>query len=198
MAPPGYLTNVIYSCIHTSTAPGQPSAQSKTSQSRSIPAAAVPSFTRCCFPHGTRQRTLTTPGLSLSATSSASEAATSRERPQSRFYRETFSPIREASSDCCCDVLVIDDPHDLKDMYSPAELERAVNYVRGTLFSRLNNPATGRNGVIMQRLHTNDLTGEPLNPSQDAGTERLEIKEAKSDPPRRARLGATGTCAFGR
>jgi hypothetical protein len=35
----------------------------------------------------------------------------------------------------------------------------------------------------MQRLHENDLTGELLNPSRDADTERLEIKERKSDPP---------------
>ena len=170
MTPPGYLNKChiqLYSYVNR---PG-PAKRSKQNVSITLDPCCSSSITyRCCFPHGTGQRTLTTPGLSLSATSSASEAATSRERPQSRFYRETFSPIGEAGSDCCCDVLVIDDPHDLKDMYSPAELERAVNYVRGTLFSRLNNPATGRIVVIMQRLHTNDLTGELLNPSQDAGT----------------------------
>jgi len=78
--------------------------------------------------------------------------------------------------------IVIDDPHALSDAYSPVELDNAVKYVRQTLFSRLDEPSKGAIVLIMQRLHENDLTGELLNPSCDADTERLEIKERKSDP----------------
>jgi len=81
------------------------------------------------------------------------------------------------------DHIVIDDPHALTDAYSPVALENAVNYVRQTIFSRLDQPAKGSIVLIMQRLHENDLTGELLNPSRDPDTERLTLKEAKSDPP---------------
>src|SRR5271157_2083819 len=101
MMPPGYSTYVIYSCINMSYAPRQSRAQSQTSQSCSRPAAAVSAFTRRRLPYGAGQRPLAAPGLSLSATSSASEAAASGERYQSRFHREVFSPIGEASSDSC-------------------------------------------------------------------------------------------------
>src|SRR5271166_4772736 len=101
MMPPGYSTYVIYSCINMSYAPRQSRAQSQTSQSCSRPAAAVSAFTRRRLPYGAGQRPLAAPGLSLSATSSASEAAASGERYQSRFHREAFSPIGEASSDSC-------------------------------------------------------------------------------------------------
>src|SRR5271165_3548652 len=99
MIPPGYSTYVIYSCINMSYAPRQSRAQSQTSQSCSRPAAAVSAFTRRRLPYGAGQRSLAAPGLSLSATSSASEAAACGQRYQSRFHREAFSQIGEASSD---------------------------------------------------------------------------------------------------
>src|SRR5271157_2111722 len=101
MIPAGYSKYVIYSCINMSYAPRQSRAQSKTSQSCAVPTAAVSAFTRRRLPYGAGQRPLAAPGLSLSATSSASEAAASGERYQSRFHREVFSPIGEASSDSC-------------------------------------------------------------------------------------------------
>src|ERR1035438_3073244 len=99
MTPPGYLISVICSCINVTYAPRESRAQSQTSQSCSRPAAAVSAFTRRRLPYGAGQRPLAAPGLSLSATSSASEATTSGQRYQSRFHREAFSPIGEASSD---------------------------------------------------------------------------------------------------
>src|SRR5271157_1524488 len=101
MIPAGYSKYVIYSCINMSYAPRQSRAQSKTSQSCSRPAAAVSAFTRRRLPYGAGQRSFAAPGLSLSATSSASEAAASGQRYQSRFHRQAFSPIGEASSDSC-------------------------------------------------------------------------------------------------
>src|SRR5271157_5420764 len=101
MIPPGYSTYVIYSCINMSYAPRQSRAQSQTSQSCSRPAAAVSAFARRRLPYGAGQRPLAAPGLSLSATSSASEAAASGQRYQSRFHREAFSQIGKASPDSC-------------------------------------------------------------------------------------------------
>src|SRR5271166_828382 len=101
MIPPGDSTYVIYSCINMSYAPRQSRAQSKTAQSCSGPAAAVSSFTRRRLPYGAGQSPLAAPGLSLSATSSASEAAASGQRSQSRVHREAFSQIGKASSDPC-------------------------------------------------------------------------------------------------
>src|ERR1035441_7736818 len=101
MTPPGYLIDVIYGCINMTYAPRQSRAQSQTSQSCSRPAAAVSAFARRRLPYGAGQRPFSTSGLSLSATSSASEAAASGQRYQSRFHREAFSQIGEAGSDSC-------------------------------------------------------------------------------------------------
>src|SRR5262249_55869882 len=81
------------------------------------------------------------------------------------------------------DRIVLDDPHALADMYSSTELENAVKFVRGTIFSRLDQPAKGSIVLIMQRLHENDLTGELLNPSRDADTERLDLTKAALQLP---------------
>jgi hypothetical protein len=102
---------------------------------------------------------------------------------------EMYSTWIGGSTGRGADVLVIDDPHSLTDAYSPAELEKAVNYCRTTLFTRLNNPGTGAIVIIMQRLHENDLAGELMSPSRDERTERLDVKEQKSDPPAPRRTG---------
>src|SRR5271157_1799189 len=101
MTPAGYLIDVIYGCMNMTYAPRQSRAQNKTSQSCSGSAAAVSSFTRRRLPYGAGQRSLAASGLSLSATSSASEAAASNQRYQSRFQRGAFSQIGKASSDSC-------------------------------------------------------------------------------------------------
>jgi hypothetical protein len=82
------------------------------------------------------------------------------------------------------DRLVIDDPHTIAGALSDTEREATVNFVKQGLFTRLDQPSQGAIVVVMQRLHENVLTGELLNPSRDADTERLVVKEAKSDPPR--------------
>jgi hypothetical protein len=42
------------------------------------------------------------------------------------------------------DHIVIDDPHALTEAYSRVELENTVNYLRQTIFSRLDRPARQR------------------------------------------------------
>jgi hypothetical protein len=52
------------------------------------------------------------------------------------------------------DYICLDDPHKLEE-----NMETTINYVRQSLFTRLNNPQKGRIVVSMQRLAPNDLSG---------------------------------------
>lgn len=60
------------------------------------------------------------------------------------------------------DTLVIDDPHSRDSAHSELERNTALTTFDETLSTRLNNPSTGAIVVIMQRLHTLDLTGHLL------------------------------------
>jgi predicted phage terminase large subunit-like protein len=60
------------------------------------------------------------------------------------------------------DTLVIDDPHSRDSAHSELERQAALTTFDETLSTRLNNPSAGAIVVIMQRLHTNDLTGHLL------------------------------------
>jgi predicted phage terminase large subunit-like protein len=57
------------------------------------------------------------------------------------------------------DVIIIDDLMKAADAGSATERERARDYYEQTLFSRLDNKATGRIIVVQQRLHEDDLVG---------------------------------------
>lgn len=62
------------------------------------------------------------------------------------------------------DILVVDDPHkaDEVDTETGVQRQNALDWMDGTLSSRLNDPRTGRVVVVMQRLHENDVTGHLL------------------------------------
>lgn len=62
------------------------------------------------------------------------------------------------------DILVIDDPHkaDEVDTETGVQRENVIDWMDGTLSSRLNDPNTGRVVVVMQRLHEQDVTGHLL------------------------------------
>lgn len=60
------------------------------------------------------------------------------------------------------DILVVDDPHKADEVESDAERENAIDFIDGTLSTRLNDPATGAIVVVMQRLHEEDATGHLL------------------------------------
>ncbi len=61
------------------------------------------------------------------------------------------------------DLIVIDDPiNGLKEALSAAARRRVKEFYDGTLYSRLNDRATGAIVIVMQRLHEDDLVGHVL------------------------------------
>ena len=68
-------------------------------------------------------------------------------------------------------VLVLDDPHDTEKIISEKERERALHKFDHKLYTRLDDRKTGVIVLVMQRLHTKDLSGHLL---EGAGGERWE------------------------
>lgn len=60
------------------------------------------------------------------------------------------------------DIIIIDDPMDPKRALSDAERESTNRWIDQTLMTRLNSPEHGAIVCIMQRLHTDDVTGHLL------------------------------------
>jgi predicted phage terminase large subunit-like protein len=60
------------------------------------------------------------------------------------------------------DVIIIDDPHKLEEAMSPGALARVLDWHDSTMATRLNDPKTGIEVVVMQRLHERDLSGHLL------------------------------------
>lgn len=57
------------------------------------------------------------------------------------------------------DIIIVDDPTKPEEVLSDVERARANAWARHTLFTRLNDKATGSIILVMQRLHENDLIG---------------------------------------
>lgn len=57
------------------------------------------------------------------------------------------------------DCIIIDDPLKPSEAMSDTQREKVNDWYGSTLYSRLNDKATGKILLIMQRLHQNDLTG---------------------------------------
>ena len=57
------------------------------------------------------------------------------------------------------DVIVIDDPMNVKQHPTPEELDKVISWYDGRMSSRFSKQAEGRIVCIMQRLHENDLAG---------------------------------------
>jgi predicted phage terminase large subunit-like protein len=68
-------------------------------------------------------------------------------------------------------VLVLDDPHDTEKIISEKERERALHNFDHKLYTRLDDRKAGVIVLVMQRLHTKDLSGHLL---EGAGRERWE------------------------
>jgi predicted phage terminase large subunit-like protein len=60
------------------------------------------------------------------------------------------------------DFLILDDPHNTKELQTETQLENAIRFYQTTLVTRLNDPERSAIVIIMQRLHENDLTGHLL------------------------------------
>jgi len=78
--------------------------------------------------------------------------------------------------------LVVDDPHHPGDMYRDASRERAVTCIRGSLFSRLDNPAKDAIVIADARVHMDDITGVLPDPDRGDDIPRPKVEEA-SQPP---------------
>ena len=57
------------------------------------------------------------------------------------------------------DILIADDPHNPVNIYSKQSRKKVIDWFRSVFSSRLNNKNEGAIIVIMQRLHTDDLSG---------------------------------------
>jgi hypothetical protein len=60
------------------------------------------------------------------------------------------------------DLIIVDDPHDIKDAGSPHQLERTIKQFNTGVLSRFNNRKTGKVIVIARRVHEDDLSGHLL------------------------------------
>ncbi len=65
------------------------------------------------------------------------------------------------------DVILIDDPHDASKIVSDAIREQVIEFHDGTVSSRFNDPETGCEVIIAQRLHERDLIGHVLTRDSD-------------------------------
>jgi predicted phage terminase large subunit-like protein len=60
------------------------------------------------------------------------------------------------------DLIIVDDPHDIKDAGNPQQLDQTIELFETLVLSRLNNRKTGKVIVIAHRIHEDDLSGHLL------------------------------------
>ncbi len=72
------------------------------------------------------------------------------------------------------DIIIIDDPLKPSSALSDVEREQVNEWLKNTLFSRLNDKRTGRIVIAMQRLHEDDVTGH-LTQEADNGWTSLVV-----------------------
>lgn len=87
------------------------------------------------------------------------------------------------------DRVLWDDPHSVEDAHSPARLEGANRIFRETLPTRLNNPDSSAIIIVMQRLHTKDISGEIID--GDLGYEHLCLPMEYEAPRKATGIGFT-------
>ena len=84
---------------------------------------------------------------------------------QKTFYQNTEMGSMNATSTGGsvtgegCDTMVIDDPTKPLEAISDTQREKAITHWKSTLSSRFDDPKTSALILVMQRLHTRDLTG---------------------------------------
>lgn len=64
-------------------------------------------------------------------------------------------------------ILLLDDPHNVKEAASEAERTKALTWYDQTLSNRFNNPKNSALVLVMQRIHVEDMTGHFLNKEMD-------------------------------
>lgn len=78
--------------------------------------------------------------------------------------------------------LVIDDPHDTEGVVSEKERHRALHNFDHKFYTRLDDPKDGVIVVVMQRLHTKDLSGHLLDGSGASRWVHLSIPMEAPEP----------------
>jgi len=71
------------------------------------------------------------------------------------------------------DIRIVDDPVSALEADRPASLAASVEWWKGTMATRANDPSTGAAIVVHQRMNSNDLTGYLL--AEEAGWEHLVL-----------------------
>jgi predicted phage terminase large subunit-like protein len=101
-----------------------------------------------------------------------------------QYYFETtergqyFSSSMASATGEGCDLQLLDDPLSPDEALSDQVRNSTIETIRGTLFSRFNDPRTGRFVLVMHRLHDDDPTGNLL---KDEGWYHLKLPaEAKT------------------
>jgi len=70
------------------------------------------------------------------------------------------------------DIIILDDPHNPKQAMSNSHRIKTIEWFENTLLSRLDDRKNGAIVVVMQRLHTDDLTGHLL---KQGGWEQVSL-----------------------
>jgi predicted phage terminase large subunit-like protein len=85
------------------------------------------------------------------------------------------------------DIIVCDDPHNVKHAESDAIREATLVWWDKTMSTRLNDPKTGARIIVMQRVHEHDLSGHVL---QQGGYDHLSLPmELEPTSARPTRIG---------
>ena len=107
----------------------------------------------------------------------APNAQISSEQNEKHYFETTakghyYSAAMSSVTGEGADIQICDDPINPDEASSPVQRQNAIDTIRGTLFSRFNDPRTGRFILIMQRLHEKDPTGDLL---KDEGWYHLKL-----------------------
>jgi predicted phage terminase large subunit-like protein len=90
-----------------------------------------------------------------------------------RRGRRTVTSTDAAGTGFGGDIRIVDDPVSAKKADSPLEIAKSIEWWRGTMATRANDPRTGAAIVVHQRLNSNDLTGYLL--SEETGWDHLVL-----------------------
>lgn len=111
---------------------------------------------------------------------SADQSAKMRYENNHSGYRLSVSTESAATGEGG-DVVLVDDPHNVRDSYSQIKRESTLLWWDVTMSTRLNNARTGVKVIIMQRVHEEDLSGHVL----EQGSYIHLCLPAEYDPARR-------------
>lgn len=87
---------------------------------------------------------------------------------QGHYYTASMTSVTGEGAD----IVICDDPLNPDEAASQVQRRNCIDTIRGTLFSRFNNPKNGRFILNMQRLNEDDPTGELL---KDEGWYHLKL-----------------------